>query len=655
MIGALALRVLQGAERGERSWLERSIDFVIATALGLAVITLGLFVLGFGGLLNPIACVVMWVLIVAALVGALRVRGTPAAGVYDALLQPLSIVQSRAALAIYALAVVGSIPATLPPAAWDPTMYHLADAVNWAHAGRIVVDPFLRWPYDAFNVELLSALAYVFHLGRFVFFVDWLPFVCSALGVYALTAWLLSRFVLTGLRAERCCNVLGFAAGLAFLVSPLVLSYAVNGYIDVTVGFYLLVATMALIRSPERFQPYGLAAAVIAGTFVGTKLQLVLFVPLIAGALFYAGWIAHARRSLVVTFLLLAVFAVPWYAHNLVSTGDPISPVLNVSLGRADPVYDKSDYEMIRAVLRAGVQTIFDAPVDFLLNRTPPQFLLDPGTSTAIALVAITPLIALVLLLYRKRWRVPPELLLLSLVVAYAVLAIMAVTIVIGRYSLTYLPILLIELAVFGTALIRHFLLRRGISNLAAATAGGLVVIVLIALPEPMNADAYVSYIFSFSETRLAAKYPERYLAFAGEGDAEASDLARLLASSHVPGNALALRYENTAYYFRVAGITSVGDWFGPGRYQDLDDAIHHGSVPEYFRKFHIDGVLIGSLNPGWPAADMNDLLQAILRMGFVDVTLRGDPVREYLRADVAKRADRGLLSAVPRTTLAPH
>ena len=649
VIGALVLRVLQGAEQDESSGPERSIDFVTATALGLAVITLGSFVLGSVGLLNPIACVVTWVLILATLVAALRLRGTPVAGVYDAILQPLSIVRSRAALAIYALAAVGSIPATLPPAAWDPTMYHLANAVDWAHAGRIVVDPFLRWPYDAFNVELLYALAFVFHLGRFVFFVDWLPFVCSALGVYALTAWLLSRYVLTGLSAQRYCNVLGFAAGLAFLASPLVLSYAVNGYIDVTVGFYLLAATMALIRSPGRFQPYGLAAAAIAGTFVGTKLQFVLFVPLIAGALLYAGRVSHAGRNLAAAFLLFAVFAAPWYAHNLVSTGDPISPVLNVSLGRTDPIYDKADYDMIRAVLRVGAQTIFDAPADFLLNRTPPQFLFDPGTSTGIALVGVTPLIALTLLLYRKRRRVAPELLLLSIVVAYAVLAIMAVTIVIGRYSLTYFPIFLTELVVFGTALIRLVLLRRGISNLAAATLGALVLIALIALPEPMTALAYGSYTTDFSDVRLAAKYPERYLAFAGEGDVEASDLARLLASSHVAGNALDVRYENAAYYFRVAGVTSVGDWFGPGRYQDLYDAIRHGSVPEYFRKFHIDGVLIGSRSPGWPAADLTDLQQAIARMGFVDVTMRGDPVREYVRADVARYADAALLSAVPR------
>ncbi len=513
LTGSLLLRILQNGERRDGGRLERAIDFILASALGMATIILGLFILGTIGLLNPTACALAWVLAVVALLVILRAGGTSFPNITDAIIQPLGIFRSRAVLAIYGIALVESIPASLPPVAWDSTMYHLASAVMWAHSGHLDADPFLRAPYNAYNFELLFSLAFVFHLDRFVLFIDWLPFVCTALGIHVLTTWLLSRYVLPGLQSLRHCSALGFATALAFLASPLVLSYALIGYVDVASSFFLLAATAALLRSLDRFRPYALAAAPIAGTFVGTKIQLALFVPLIVVILLYIARIMHVPRRLAAASLLVfVVFAAPWYARNLVATGDPLTPTLNVLIGRSDPIYSKVDYDGIRWNLRYGPQTILDAPIDFILNRTPPGFLFDQGTSTSIALVGVMPLAALLLILFRTRWRVAPPILVLGVTVAYAVLATMAVSVTIGRYALTYFPIFLAMLSFLAVALIKLLLERWKIQTSTPLSVAGTILILLLGLPEPKSALAYQNYTSSFAAVRLAAKYPDQYL-----------------------------------------------------------------------------------------------------------------------------------------------
>lgn len=649
LLGSLLFEELGG--RTDKAPLSGAIDFVLATALGLSLITFAAFLLAAAGCLNAPASILAWLLMTGGLALTLRTRGSSWQSLWNTIRAPLSVFRNPPAMAIYVIAILASVPATLPPTAWDSTMYHLPNAINWALSGHLVADPFLRSPYNAYNFELLYALAFVFHLNRFVLFVDWLPFVCSGLGIWALTSWIVSRYVLSDKAGLRYSNLIGFASALAFLFSPLVLSYALNGYVDVAAGFYLLAAGTALVRSVDRFVPYAFIAAMIGGTFLGTKIQLVLFLPLFLLGVFYSGRVTKAPiRATMTALIVLFVFAAPWYTRNFVATGDPLSPVLNVLTGRHDPIYDRADYEGIRWNLHYGAQTILDAPANFLLDRTPPRFLEDPGTSTSIALVAPMPIIALLLLAFRSRWRVPPEIVILVTIVGYSIAAIMAVSLTIGRYSLSYFALFQCALGIVMVMVIR-FVFTKWKESERATVIAGIIVILVLALPQPISAVAYASYVTDYSEVRLATKYPDKYLRAAAEGDLEATDLSRLVRSSGVAGNTLDLRYENAAYYFRLNGVTSVGDWFGPGRYADLYAAIHQGAVPSYFQRFHIDAVLIGNRNPGWSPGDLVDLLKAISKMGYVEVTLSGDTTREFLRADVAKAVDPTLLASPSRGT----
>jgi hypothetical protein len=92
------------------------------------------------------------------------------------------------AVSIYVLFLTLGIPAILPPIRGDPVSYHLAYAVDWANAGRIYVDPFLRFPYDANNFLLFDSAFFILKLGNYCHFPTWLCGLLTCLGVLAFFA-----------------------------------------------------------------------------------------------------------------------------------------------------------------------------------------------------------------------------------------------------------------------------------------------------------------------------------------------------------------------------------------------------------------------------------------------------------------------------------
>src|SRR5436309_8335086 len=89
------------------------------------------------------------------------------------------------AVSIYVLFLALGIPAILPPTRGDAVSYHFAYAADWANAGRIYVDPFLRFPYYANNFLLFDSAFFVLRLGDYCNFLTWLCGLLTCLGVLA--------------------------------------------------------------------------------------------------------------------------------------------------------------------------------------------------------------------------------------------------------------------------------------------------------------------------------------------------------------------------------------------------------------------------------------------------------------------------------------
>jgi hypothetical protein len=77
------------------------------------------------------------------------------------------------------------IPAILPPIRGDPVSYHLAYAADWANAGRIYIDPFLRFPYYANNFLLFDSAFFILKLDDYCHFLTWLCGLLTCLGILA--------------------------------------------------------------------------------------------------------------------------------------------------------------------------------------------------------------------------------------------------------------------------------------------------------------------------------------------------------------------------------------------------------------------------------------------------------------------------------------
>ena len=118
---------------------------VITSVAGMALSGFGLLLLGFAHLLNRFGLAGLLIL-EAAFFRVLKRDNWLSLIFWRRIVQDFVKCWTFPALFIYVLFLALGLPAILPPIGGDPVSYHLAYAADWANAGRICVDPFLRFP-----------------------------------------------------------------------------------------------------------------------------------------------------------------------------------------------------------------------------------------------------------------------------------------------------------------------------------------------------------------------------------------------------------------------------------------------------------------------------------------------------------------------------
>jgi hypothetical protein len=78
------------------------------------------------------------------------------------------------------------------------------------------------------------------------------------------------------------------------------------------------------------------------------------------------------------------------------------------------------------------------------------------------------------------------------------------------------------------------------------------------------------------------------------------------------------------AYYFKLHGISQVGDWFGPGRYNDLFDAVDRGDVPAFFKSLHVSAMLMSPHIVFFLPKQIRHLESQLKRAGYREERLPG-------------------------------
>src|ERR1051325_1541186 len=148
-------------------------DLVITTVTGMAITGFVMLIFGFLGLLSA-GAFLLWLIIEGLLFKTVRGEHIFKRDFWLVRFTLIKRAWDLPAIVIYSVFLVISVPAILPPIAWDAISYHLAYAVDWANAGYIYVDEFLRNPYYANNFLLLYALLFALKLGPLCHFMTWL-------------------------------------------------------------------------------------------------------------------------------------------------------------------------------------------------------------------------------------------------------------------------------------------------------------------------------------------------------------------------------------------------------------------------------------------------------------------------------------------------
>jgi hypothetical protein len=529
------------------------------------------------------------------------------------------------------------VPAILPPAFADSISYHLAYAVDWANAGRIYVDPFLRFPYYANNFLLFYSALFIMKLDRYCHFLTWLCGLLTCLGIQAFFRPAESRLE-EGLDRKELFTE-QFLIPLCVALSPVFLRYLNVAYIDIPIGLFVLTTVLCAYRSSAH-QPFE-RQLVLTGAFcAGMKLILIGHVPFFLVLLYVTTRRWLRRRKIAILSLALVALSLPWYVRNFIQTHDPTPPIFNRLFNHPDPIFSQDD----GAIYTAGTLTE-QRPAHLVL--LPFKFFADPesrnfgewGVSAMILLLYAPILFLIGQLCLRHRWHPPNRLVCLSGAVAYLALPWWFFS-SIGRYSLHWYPVFAawVGAVISYTHISAAASLNSRFAKWVARVAAAAVSCILI-FPSPTE-DCRRFYKLYYSGViqllRLGGNM-QAYLKNNVDGYVASKALIKALASSQRENSrVLAFELAPLAFYFRKAKIISVGDHFGPARYGGLFRAVSNGDCSSYLRRLDVLAVIVQPRRSGdwWPP--FYQKLRSHLRAcNFTEYRCLEDNIAIFLRDDI--------------------
>lgn len=286
-------------------------EFLVATAVGVAAIGHGLFLMGLAGLLSPLP--VGALLVFVHLIGRQEWRDLWR----QARTIPTTVRPGRAALPALAAALVLS-PLLLwplyPPTSFDSTLYHLPFAKAFAATGGVPFLPSLRFPVFPQLMEVLFA--------GMLLLADDVAAQSLQLLLTLLTAGLV--FVWGRSAFGRTAGWLGAAT---YLGNPVVTYLAGTAYVEPGASLFATTALYAAWRwHQSRERTWLTAAAVLASSAAATKYLGLFFVALIGMVVLFTRASRGRWRNVLHFTAVAAAILVPWYGRIFLYTGNPVFP-----------------------------------------------------------------------------------------------------------------------------------------------------------------------------------------------------------------------------------------------------------------------------------------------------------------------------------------
>ena len=289
------------------------LDAFFDIGTGMSLLTLLLFVLGVASMLNIIATsATLLIAVLVALAYLRRNGGVCAVGASGE--GPLDWMRIADAVFVAGLFVCVVLLAVKPPGMWDDTMYHLPYARHYLQSGAISMNPHLRFPLFPHNANLLLTLGLMYGNEIDAQVIATLPLFVISLGLMA------------------ACKVFIRSASARYMAVVLFLALAPvheaigYAYIDNVLALYCWGAALALalwLRTDTSSTHWLLVCGVLAGSAAGTKLFGGVVAVIIGMYLLLV--IRRLRVTMIYVWSTL-LFGIGWYVRSFYISGDPVHP-----------------------------------------------------------------------------------------------------------------------------------------------------------------------------------------------------------------------------------------------------------------------------------------------------------------------------------------
>jgi hypothetical protein len=340
--------------------LTRLETFVFSCGVGLNVTSLATLALGLCGVMSPWVLGLIGLAVVAAAGGlwwnddlvVIHRPAKPGASIPP----PASALQPPAWLGWlcvpFALAII--FGAMLPPADFDVREYHLQAPKEFYQAGRIGFLPHNIYANMPLGTEMLS-------LAGMIICRDWWTGALVGKTTIALFAPLAALMLIAAGR-RLASPTAGIVAALVYISIPWIALVSVQGLVEGAFAFYLLAALYAVILwresgpAGQRLDPFAGLAGFLAGSAVACKYPAVVYcvLPLAAclawlslranrGAESPARSLSSAVKPMGAFLLFVALGCGPWFVKNLVTTGNPVYPLLYDVFGGRTRTVEKNE------------------------------------------------------------------------------------------------------------------------------------------------------------------------------------------------------------------------------------------------------------------------------------------------------------------------
>ncbi len=419
-----------------------------------------------------------------------------------------------------------------PPLDPDTTMYHLPAARAFAASGSMPALPDLRYPVFPQLVELLDAAELL--VGGDVL-IPLTNLLFCLLVAALLVAW-----------GRRLGDVRAGAWSAAlWLGSPFVLLLARSGLVEPATAAFATAALVAMQASADGGGIAWLATSgALAGWAAGTKYTGLYFVAALGLAALVLGR-RGARARGAAAFALGALLAGgPWYARNVLLSGNPVWPFLGAVFGYR--FWDPIDVASVTWSLRheggpQSLRALLALPWSLATGRFPGVSTLAPG------LFALFPIgLAWSLWARSRRW--------LALVTAGFVVFWFFTTQQV-RFLVPAIPAVCLLSAGAISRLADRFLpIRRPIATAVLTSAAVLLGIALV--PREEARKIVRRELPPVDEASRAAYFSSRLPSY---------PLYRQLNAEHGRRYTIYAFHDETMTYFCEG--RHLGDWFGPASY----------------------------------------------------------------------------------------